>query len=89
LPDGIFPNKKFPFGLILDDLAMEVVGILFGHLVYLMAIWYCLGPCGIFYGYFVYLFLFWYIVPGKIWQPCREVGNLFFKTETASLEKKS
>jgi hypothetical protein len=33
---------------------MEDVGIFYGHLVYLMAIWYFCGNVGAFYGYLVY-----------------------------------
>jgi hypothetical protein len=34
LPDGIFSDKKYQFGQILEGLAMEDVGIFYGHLVY-------------------------------------------------------
>jgi hypothetical protein len=45
LPDGSFSNQKSKFGLILEGLAMEDVGIFYGHLVhfllfYFMDIWY-------------------------------------------------
>jgi hypothetical protein len=40
LPDGIFSNQKFQFGQILESLAMEDVGIIYGHLVHVVAIWY-------------------------------------------------
>jgi hypothetical protein len=33
LPDGLFSNQKFKFGEILEGLAMEDVGIFYGHLV--------------------------------------------------------
>jgi hypothetical protein len=39
MPDGIFSKPK-SFGLISEGLAMEDVGIFYGHLVYLTAIWY-------------------------------------------------
>jgi hypothetical protein len=39
---------------ILNGLAMEDVGILYGHLVGLTAKWYSLWPFGIYYGYLVY-----------------------------------
>jgi hypothetical protein len=51
---------------------MENVGIFFGHLVNITAIWNILWQYGILYGYLVYISLFWYIVPVKIWQPCKE-----------------
>jgi hypothetical protein len=54
LPDGIFSNKKSRFGVILDGLAMEDVGIFCGHLVSFTAIWYILKPFGLFYGYLLY-----------------------------------
>jgi hypothetical protein len=52
---------------------MEVVDIIYGHLVYCN--WYILWPFGIFYGrlvYFMavwYFFPFWYVEARKIWQP--------------------
>jgi hypothetical protein len=39
LPDGIFSNQKSNFGKILEGLGMEKVGVLYGHLEYIMAIW--------------------------------------------------
>jgi hypothetical protein len=38
LPDGIFSDQKSQFGLILEVLAMEDVGIFYRHLVYFTAI---------------------------------------------------
>jgi hypothetical protein len=55
-----FSNQNSQFGLILDGIAMEYVGIFNSHLVYFIAIWYI-------YGHLVYLwpfgifFAFWYI----------------------------
>jgi hypothetical protein len=40
-----------------------IFGLLYGHLIYFMAIWYILWSFGIFPP-------FWYIVPREIWQPC-------------------
>jgi hypothetical protein len=69
LTDGIFSNQKSRFGLILEGLAMDDVGMFYGHLVYFMAIWYILWLFGIFYGYLVYfmvilvyLMVIWYIL---------------------------
>jgi hypothetical protein len=66
LPDGIFSNQKSQLGLILDGLAMEDVGIFYGHyghLVYYVTLWQ-------FYGYLCSIFFpFWYVVSRKIWQP--------------------
>jgi hypothetical protein len=65
LPDGIFSNQKYHFGLILEGLLM----------VYFMSIWNILLQFGIFYGNLVifgnlvYFSPFWYIVSRKIWQP--------------------
>jgi hypothetical protein len=42
LPDGLFLNQKSKFGLILEGLAIEDVGIFYGRLVYFTAIWYLL-----------------------------------------------
>jgi hypothetical protein len=66
LPDGIFSNQKSKFGLILEDLAMEDVGIFYGQLVYFTAI---LWQFGILHGHLVYFSPTWYVVPRKIWQP--------------------
>jgi hypothetical protein len=76
LPDGLFSNQKSQFGSILEDPAMEDVGMyiiwpfgLFcGHLVYFAAIWVSFKAMW-------YIFAFWYIFPvlvcctNKIWQP--------------------
>jgi hypothetical protein len=51
LPDGPFSNQKSRFWYILEGLALEVVGLLYGHLDYLTAI-----------GYFVYFVTSWYIL---------------------------
>jgi hypothetical protein len=41
-------KPKIPFWVNLSEgLAMEDVGIFYGHLVYFMAIWYILWPFGI------------------------------------------
>jgi hypothetical protein len=47
LPDGIYFKLKIPIWVILEGLAIEDVGIIYGHsvkfpniLVHLMAIWY-------------------------------------------------
>jgi hypothetical protein len=48
---------------------MEDVCILFGHLVYFMAICYILWPFGIFYGYLVHFSRFCKLQK-IVWQPC-------------------
>jgi hypothetical protein len=46
LPDGLFSNQKSKFGENLEGLAMEDVGIFYGHLApfmafcYILDIWY-------------------------------------------------
>jgi hypothetical protein len=61
LPDNMYSNQKSRFGKILDGLAIEDVGILYGHsihiiyftatfLVYFVAIWY------------LYFIVIWYIL---------------------------
>jgi hypothetical protein len=62
-PDGMFSNQKSRIGYILEGLAIEGVGKLYGHLVYFVAIWYISWLFGMF-------FLFLYVVPRKIWQTC-------------------
>jgi hypothetical protein len=49
LPDGKFSNQKSKFGLVVQGLAMEYVGILYGHLVSLTAVWYILWLFGTFF----------------------------------------
>jgi hypothetical protein len=47
LPDGIFSKQKSHFGEILEGLEMENVGIFYGHLEYVLAIWYILWTFGL------------------------------------------
>jgi hypothetical protein len=63
LPDGLFSNQKSQFGLILDGLAMENLGIFCDHLVYFTAIGNILWPFGIFGSNLVYFSPFWYFGP--------------------------
>jgi hypothetical protein len=49
LPNGIFSNKKYQFGLILEGLAIEDVGIFNDQFVDFMFIWYILWSLGIFF----------------------------------------
>jgi hypothetical protein len=44
LPDGIFSNQKSQFGDFLEGLRIENVGMFYGHLEYITAIWYILWP---------------------------------------------
>jgi hypothetical protein len=41
---------------------MEDVGLFYGHLVYVVAIWYMLWPFGICCGHLVYVVAIWYIL---------------------------
>jgi hypothetical protein len=43
LPDGLFSNQKSKFGKILEGLAMEDVGIFYGHLVHFIVFCYIFG----------------------------------------------
>jgi hypothetical protein len=44
-----FSNQKSQFGKFLWGLAMEDVGIFFGHLVYFIVIWYIFPHFGMLY----------------------------------------
>jgi hypothetical protein len=46
LPDGIFSNQKFQFEYILEGLEVEHVGLFYGHLEYIKAVWYIVCPYG-------------------------------------------
>jgi hypothetical protein len=63
LPDGLFANQKFQFGYILDGLGVDNVGIIYGHLEYLKAIWYILLSMGVCCCQLVYFVVIWYIFP--------------------------
>jgi hypothetical protein len=58
--------------------------LFYGHLVYIVAIWYILWPFGIFTAIWYILWLFGiffpfcYVVPIKIWQPCFRVLKQMF-----------
>jgi hypothetical protein len=53
LPDGLFSNQEFQFGLILESLAMENLGTFYDHLVYFTAVGNILWPFGVFCGHLV------------------------------------
>jgi hypothetical protein len=79
MPDGIFSNQKFQFGLILQGLSME-------WKVYFMAIWSILRPCSIFCGHFIYFmvifFRFGMLCQDKSGNPARRP---FWSTKRMSL----
>jgi hypothetical protein len=54
LPDGLFSKQKSKFGKILEGLAMEDVGIFYGHLVHFTVFCYILLTSGIVFGNLVY-----------------------------------
>jgi hypothetical protein len=55
---------------------METVGIFFGYLEYISAIWYMLWPFGNLVTIWYIFPPFWYIVSRKIGQPCEEVNHI-------------
>jgi hypothetical protein len=61
-----FETKNPNLGNSLECLAMEDVGIHYGHLVYLTAISYTLWAFGKFLGNLVYFLPLWYVIPRKI-----------------------
>jgi hypothetical protein len=68
--DGRCWHILLPFGLPM----CWPFGILCGHLVYSVAIWYTLWPFGILCGHSVYIITIWYVLPvfvarRKIWWP--------------------
>jgi hypothetical protein len=65
---------------------MEVVGLFYGHLVYLTAIWYMLWPFGTLYGYLVYFTLFWYVAPNKSGNPVPPYTLTGFDLATPKLQ---
>jgi hypothetical protein len=54
LPDGLFSNQKSTFVYTLEGLAMEDVGIFYGHLVHYTVFCYILRNFGIVCGNLVY-----------------------------------
>jgi hypothetical protein len=69
LPDGLFSNQKSKFGYILEGLALEDVGIFYGHLIHFRVFCYILWTLGRFRANLVYYSPLWYFVRRKIWQP--------------------
>jgi hypothetical protein len=69
MPVDLFSNQKSKFGKILEGLAMEDIGIFYGHLVHFSVFCYILLTFGIVRGKMVYFSPFWYFVSRKIWQP--------------------
>jgi hypothetical protein len=86
LPDGLFSKQKSKFGSILEGFGIERVGIFFGHLEYITAIWYVLWPFG-------NLFAIWCISPVLVYYVEKNLATLLgspkvsFKYDSFSLEK--
>jgi hypothetical protein len=79
MPDGIFSFQKSQFGYIFEGLRMEIIGIIYEHLIQFTAVLCILYKFGTFCGHLVYFFPFWYVAPRKIWQPGQqpvETGTL-------------
>jgi hypothetical protein len=59
MPDGIFLTKNTNLGKFWRALEWKMFGIFYGHLEYLMAIWYILWTFGIFNDHLVYFMDIW------------------------------
>jgi hypothetical protein len=73
LPDSIFSDQISHYGQISEGLAMEDVGIFYGHLVYFRAICNIVRLFGIVFP----------VLPEKSWQPCVTNGINLKKTFSA------
>jgi hypothetical protein len=65
----LFSNQKSQFGSILEDLAMEGVGIFYDHLSYFTAIWCMFWPFHTIYGHLVYFSRFGMLYQEKSGNP--------------------
>jgi hypothetical protein len=72
----LFSNKKSKFGKILECLAMEDVGIFYGHLVHFTVFCYILLTFGIVRGNLVYCSRFGILYKEKSGNPDRLASNL-------------
>jgi hypothetical protein len=79
LPDGLFSNQKSKFGKILEGLAMEDVGIFYGHLVHFMVFCYILLTLGIVRGNLVYFPRFGILYQEKSGNPALDLEGVCTK----------
>jgi hypothetical protein len=70
----------------LEGLAIEDVGVFYGHLAYFTAIWYILWPFGIFYGHLVYFSRFGMLYKEKSGNPALSTEELL-KTQLSLIER--
>jgi hypothetical protein len=69
-----FHTKQPNFGIVREASEFDISGILCGHLVYLVSIWYVLWPFGIFCG--PYCVVIWYIFSTfEMRRPEKEIGE--------------
>jgi hypothetical protein len=54
-----FQNPEIPIWVNFGNLGMEKVGIFYGHLEYIVAMWSILWPFGIYCGHLVYCKVIW------------------------------
>jgi hypothetical protein len=90
LPDGmlIFSDQKYQLRRelgILEGLAIEDVGIFYGHLVYILpfGIYLHILPFGIFYGYLLYFSRFGMLYrekSGTLLKICEKITKMMFGT---------
>jgi hypothetical protein len=82
LPDGFcFRTKNPNLGKFLEGLAMEDVGIFYGHLVHLTVFWYILWTFGIYCGNWVYFPRFGILYQEKSGNPAMDAIHFFALSE--------
>jgi hypothetical protein len=88
LPDGLFSNQKSKFRKILEGLAMEDVGIIYGPLVHFTVFSYILWTFVIVCGNLVYFSCFVFLYEEKSGNPAAQESRWpFFDPEVAGSEK--
>jgi hypothetical protein len=87
LPDGLFSNQKSKFRKILEGLAMEDVGIIYGPLVHFTVFSYILWTFVIVCGNLVYFSCFVFLYEEKSGNPAAQESRWpFFDPEVAGSE---